>query len=550
MARVTETRVDRNKVKRKAKRLIFVLIAAIIVIPVMIFFLPRKVYRSITVEAGKKNPEVYEFIRDEDVDGIFLTDLSSIDMSLPGVYKIKIQIGDKVHNSKLKIVDTTPPKAKIVNQEIPFGQTLKAKDFVTDIEDATEVNISFLEDPDFSVEGDQDVSLVLTDIEGNKTELTAALSIKKVHESVTLEISTKKLDIADFMMSDELEGSFITDVSSIDLNTLGEHDIVIDCQGKEYVSKLLIVDTTPPRADKIDLEAWAGDEIEAHSFVENIVDHTEVKVYYTEEPDFNKIGKQDIFITLEDTSGNTTQLTASLTTIADTEPPEIKGDDKQLVYIGEKVSYRKFVTVTDNKDKNVDLEIDASDVNLKKQGDYELVYRARDSANNTTTKHVIVTVKPKPENYVSKEEVDELADQVLDSIIEKDMSERDKAKAIYDWTRNNIKYIGDYANKTDWVRGAYDGIKRKKGDCYVYFATAKELLTRVGIENMDIVKNNERHFWNMVNLGEGWYHFDTTPRSRGGVFFMLTDAQLEAYSKNNKNSHVWDRDKYPATPLE
>ena len=75
-------------------------------------------------------------------------------------------------------------------------------------------------------------------------------------------------------------------------------------------------------------------------------------------------------------------------------------------------------------------------------------------------------------------------------------------------------------------------------------------MTRAGIKNQGIVKQGGGHYWSLVDIGNGWYHFDATPRKGGGEFFMLTDAEIERYSKSHGNSHVWDKTKYPATPLK
>ena len=53
-----------------------------------------------------------------------------------------------------------------------------------------------------------------------------------------------------------------------------------------------------------------------------------------------------------------------------------------------------------------------------------------------------------------------------------------------------------------------------------------------------------------MDVGDGWYHFDTTPRQGGGEFFLLTDEEILNYSKAHKNSHIFDQSKYPATPTE
>ena len=41
---------------------------------------------------------------------------------------------------------------------------------------------------------------------------------------------------------------------------------------------------------------------------------------------------------------------------------------------------------------------------------------------------------------------------------------------------------------------------------------SKALLTRAGIENIDLKATKHKHYWNFVKVEEGWYHFDTTPR--------------------------------------
>ncbi len=144
------------------------------------------------------------------------------------------------------------------------------------------------------------------------------------------------------------------------------------------------------------------------------------------------------------------------------------------------------------------------------------------------------------------EEVNALADAVLASIITPEMTDWDKALAIYNYIRRNVGYI-NHSEKGDWVRAAYEGLARRQGDCYVYASTAKALLTRAGIKNMDIAKipTKREHYWNLVDVGDGWYHFDTTPRTDHTVFFMWTDAQLMEYSSIHYRSHNYDPTAYP-----
>ena len=55
-----------------------------------------------------------------------------------------------------------------------------------------------------------------------------------------------------------------------------------------------------------------------------------------------------------------------------------------------------------------------------------------------------------------------------------------------------------------------------------------------------------RHFWNLINLGYGWYHFDSCPFEAGDDdFFMLTDAELDYWDRTHRGAHPYDSDLYP-----
>jgi hypothetical protein len=372
----------------------------------------------------------------------------------------------------------------------------------------------------------------------------------KIYETVTAEAGTKTPDISKFIKDKDVQGTFITDLSTINMNVPSVYKIQIQIGKKAYTSNLEVKDTVAPTAEVVNQEIWAKEEKNAEAFVKDIVDATAVKVSFKEQPDFSKGGAYEVLVMLEDSSGNKSELKASLIIKEDTEPPVINGTRNQNIYIGDAVAYKKDVTVTDNRDENVKLEVDSSSVDLKKAGSYNVIYTAADSSGNTTTKTATFKVTEKPKVAVNKQDLDVLADKVLATIITNGMSKKEKAKAIYKWTKSHISYI-DYSDKSDWVKAAIQGFNQGKGDCFNYFATAQALLNRAGIENQGIIKINGHHYWSLINIDNGWYHFDTTPRKGDNNFyslFMLTDAQIENYSKAHNNSHVWDKAKYPATP--
>lgn len=237
---------------------------------------------------------------------------------------------------------------------------------------------------------------------------------------------------------------------------------------------------------------------------------------------------------------------ASVLHVRDTAPPVIRGVRGLTMTEGESISYRKGVTVTDDYDRNVALNVDASAVDTSKAGYYTVIYTAVDSSGNKASVSTTLHVKPVVPDMTPEEVVIAEADKLLAVILTNSMSQYEKAEAIYDWCHDTIAYTDD-ASKTDWVQGAYQGLVDQKGDCYVYAATARCLLTRAGIRNMDIEKipDGSMHYWNLIDIGEGWHHFDTCKRMDGSTFFYMTDAELMEYSNANGKTHNYDRNLYP-----
>ena len=61
--------------------------------------------------------------------------------------------------------------------------------------------------------------------------------------------------------------------------------------------------------------------------------------------------------------GNTAEVDAQLEVIDDTEAPVIDGVAPLTGFIGDPISYKSEITVTDNCDPGVELEVDNSEVN-------------------------------------------------------------------------------------------------------------------------------------------------------------------------------------------
>jgi len=154
-----------------------------------------------------------------------------------------------------------------------------------------------------------------------------------------------------------------------------------------------------------------------------------------------------------------------------------------------------------------------------------------------------LNIPPEEEKTEFHRQVDAAADQVLSGIINDSMSQWQKAVAIYQWVKGHVRYNG-YSPVGDWVSGAWDGLKKRHGDCYTYYSLSAELLNRAGMRTIEVIRSTDNnHYWNLVNVDGNWYHFDPCPRRTGGDFCLLTNGQI-AWSK----SHIFDHSLYPPTP--
>ncbi len=129
---------------------------------------------------------------------------------------------------------------------------------------------------------------------------------------------------------------------------------------------------------------------------------------------------------------------------------------------------------------------------------------------------------------VTDEELDELAESILSDILEDDMSVAEQIKAVYDFCRYKIRY-NRKSDKTDWKGEAYRGLTQFKGDCFTYYSAAFLLLNKLdGVEVMSVERDDVRthHYWCLVNIGTGWYHYDACPNHIFGTCFMRNNTQL------------------------
>lgn len=365
---------------------------------------------------------------------------------------------------------------------------------------------------------------------------------------VKIEIGEKIPAVNAFVLDDQKSAEFITDINAIDTNDFGMHTIKIKIGFFTKTTQLKIIDTVPPSGQGVNHEIWYDETLEINDFVTNIKDQTAVELNYIEAPDYSLIGKQEVVIALTDEGNNQKNIASELIIKDDTEAPELLGVKDQLVFTDEPISYRRGINVTDNKDKQLDFEVDNSQVDINTPGKYEVIYEVKDLAGNKTTEKSTITVKEKPLFLLSKEELNARGDEILDEITNENMSDLQVLDAIFWYTRWNIKYTGQ-SDKTSWEIGASKALEELEGDCFNYYALAHLLLERGGFEFKPVKRIEEsksRHYWLFVKYNDLWYHFDPTWSPVGYEFdgFMISEEEAKAFTKRvspiRDNYYVYD----------
>ncbi len=472
-----------------------------------------------------------------------------IDVHRPGEYRPEVELGILKKTVTVTVKDTIPPAGEVHEVTGRLGENVTADDFFTSVTDETAVTANFTKTPDINTRGIQEVGLTLTDLGNNITSYSSTFIIPKVKSSLTVEAGDTLPDIESFLETDlspeDVESAhFITPRSSLSTMVPGDYPLELSVGKEEYETLLVVEDTTAPIGTPKDVEAYTTSILSPMDFVETVQDVTEVEAEFVSPPRMEQEGQQRVSVRLKDAAGNEGLVEAGLTLRKDTEAPVITGVKDLVFFIGDPVAFKEGVSCTDNCDADIELEVDRSGADLEKEGEYTIVYSARDRAGNSTEKKASVKVMIQ---LYHQDELDAEADKILAEILKEGMTDYEKAKAIFTWIKGHIFYR-ETSQKDNPLQAIYEGIVGRSGDCFVFAMSSKELLTRAGIKNTDIMKipRSHYHFWNLVDVGTGWLHFDTTPRASDHPnIFLWTDAELMEYSGRHYGSHNYDRSLYP-----
>ena len=427
---------------------------------------------------------------------------------------------------KLRLPDTVSLKSLTVAQ----GIGVSAEEFVSGLE-GTDIEVAFVQEPSVDALGTQTLELQLTRGAGSCTQTVELTRFRLVNE-FTAELGDGNIPtIRSFVPDPAVSANFVgTSPDAIPEDMCGKHQLIIRCDDRDYMVTYLRTEDIPPQAVGLKVTTQVGVLPAPETLVDEIVDHSEVTATYAQEPQMTVLGEQEVVMQLTDTFGNSSQVTATVEVVPNENGPQFKGLEELTIQVGDTISYKAGVSVTDPQDGELTFTVDPGDVNTKAIGTYTAYYTATDSDGNELTVARTIVVRDE-----AAEAVEKYAKAVIEKIITDDMTRDQKIYKIYLYTKANVLFVGS-SDKSSIVHAAYEGFSTGKGDCYTYYAMNVILLDLLGIENLEVTRvgGTSNHWWNLVLHEDGkYYHVDSCPKAiylDGISYYKMTDKDLDTYT--------------------
>ncbi|MGI6028052.1 MAG: transglutaminase domain-containing protein [Candidatus Heteroscillospira sp.] len=138
-----------------------------------------------------------------------------------------------------------------------------------------------------------------------------------------------------------------------------------------------------------------------------------------------------------------------------------------------------------------------------------------------------------------------MAKDIVDRVVTPDMSEEEKARALYTYLTENVtydfRYYNDRENMPQTSQLAYGAFKDGTAICGGYALAYKTLLDIAQVECWTVSGDafGEGHMWNYVKIDGEYYHCDPTA-DRGSTSFRY--FMQPADSQDFVHSHEWDQE--------
>ena len=133
---------------------------------------------------------------------------------------------------------------------------------------------------------------------------------------------------------------------------------------------------------------------------------------------------------------------------------------------------------------------------------------------------------------------------VIEQVITPNMVDYEREWAIASYLIENITYGGENSDRAHMIWG---GLIENVAVCDGYAKSLMYLLNSVGVPTLLVIGTGDGvpHAWNLVNIGDAYYHVDLTwadkEENQIGSYYNYIN-ETDYYMRL---SHVWNEDKYP-----
>lgn len=172
---------------------------------------------------------------------------------------------------------------------------------------------------------------------------------------------------------------------------------------------------------------------------------------------------------------------------------------------------------------------------------------------NTITKQVVYVIFEYPYDQQAMQarniQVEQAANAIL-ARIDPTMTDLQKVKAIHDYLVSTVSYDYEIIQLGFMRRSSfsvYGALVDQRAVCQGYALAFQMLMNRLGIPSLFVSSEAMNHAWNMVRIGDDWYHVDSTwddpvpdiPERVQYQTFMVSSTKISS----SENAHYgWNMD--------
>ena len=163
-----------------------------------------------------------------------------------------------------------------------------------------------------------------------------------------------------------------------------------------------------------------------------------------------------------------------------------------------------------------------------------------------------VVLKPifsKADEAVAKKAFDDKVDSITDRIIKPGMKSIQKVLAIYNYLISEVAYDAGNINNIGSVLShtAYGALVNKKAVCEGIANAFCCLAKKSGIECAFVsgIANGCEHAWNMIRIGQNYYHIDATWDIRNHANLLIKTYDYFCLCDRDLKNRRWNKSIYP-----